>query len=127
MYRGRWESEITATDQPQALMDAIDALRNSDTTVMEYAYNRESIAQDLAVAVYDSYWRVDALVTVADRDQRKINDLTARQEELKGTISEKNAQIKKLRAEHRNEMESLKEERNKTVPKIASQGADKRD
>ena len=108
-------------------MDAVDALRNSDTTVMEYAYNRESIAQDLAVAVYDSYWRVDALVTVADRDQRKINDLTARQEELKGTISGKNAQIKKLLAEHRNEMDSLKEERNKTVPKIASQGADKRD
>lgn len=32
-----------------------------------------------------------------------------------------------MRAEHRNEMDSLKEERNKTVPKIASQGADKRD
>lgn len=127
LYPGTFDSEITATDQPQALMDAIDALRNSDTTVMEYAYNRESIAQDLAVAVYDSYWRVDALVTVADRDQRKINDLTARQEALKGTISEKNAQIKKMRAEHRNEMDSLKEERNKTVPKIASQGADKRD
>ena len=127
LYPGTFDSEITASDQPQALMDAIDALRNSDTTVMEYAYNRESIAQDLAVAVYDSYWRVDALRTVADRDQRKINDLTARQEKLKGTISEKNAQIKKLRAEHRNEMDSLKEERNKTVPKIASQGADKRD
>lgn len=95
LYPGTFDSEITATDQPQALMDAIDTLRNSDTTVMEYDYNRESIAQDLAVAVYDSYWRVDALRTVADRDQRKINDLTARQEELKGTISEKNAQIKK--------------------------------
>ena len=115
LYPGTFDSEITATDQPQALMDAIDALRNSDTTVMEYAYNRESIAQDLAVAVYDSYWRVDALRTVADRDQRKINDLTARQEELKGTISEKNAQIKKLRAEHRTEMDKLKNDRNETI------------
>ena len=127
LYPGTFDSDISSGDQPQALLDIIDAMRNSDTTVMEYAYNRESIAQDLAVAVYDSYWRVDALRTVADRDQRKINDLTARQEKLKGTISEKNAQIKKLRAEHRNEMDSLKEERNKTVPKIASQGADKRD
>ena len=115
LYPGTFDSEITASDQPQALMDAIDALRNSDTTVMEYAYNRESIAQDLAVAVYDSYWRVDALRTVADRDQRKINDLTARQEELKGTISEKNAQIKKLRAEHRTEMDKLKNDRNETI------------
>lgn len=115
LYPGTFDSEITATDQPQSLMDAIDALRNSDTTVMEYAYNRESIAQDLAVAVYDSYWRVDALRTVADRDQRKINDLTARQEALKGTISEKNAQIKKLRAEHRTEMDKLKNDRNETI------------
>ena len=118
LYPGTFDSEITANDQPQALMDAIDALRNSDTTVMEYAYNRESIAQDLAVAVYDSYWRVDALRTVADRDQRKINDLTARREELKGTISEKNAQIKKLRSEHRTEMDKLKKERDKTVEEL---------
>lgn len=41
MFPGTFDSEITASDQPQALMDAIDALRNSDTTVMEYAYNRE--------------------------------------------------------------------------------------
>ena len=115
LYPGTFDSEITANNQPQALLDIIGAMRNSDTTVTEYAYNRESIAQDLAVAVYDSYWRVDALVTVADRDQRKINDLTAKREDLKGTISEKNAQIKKLRAEHRNEIDSLKEERNKTV------------
>ena len=99
-------------------MDIIDSMRNSDTTETEYAYNRESIAQDLAVAVYDSYWRVDALRTVADRDQRKINDLTARREELKGTISEKNAQIKKLRAEHRTEMDKLKKERDKTVAEL---------
>ena len=115
LYPGTFDSEITANDQPQALMDIIDEMRNSDTTVTEYAYNRESIAQDLAVAVYDSYWRVDALVTVADRDQRKINDLTARQEALKGTISEKNAQIKKLRAEHRTEMDKLKNDRNETI------------
>lgn len=115
LFPGTFDSGIRASDQPQALMDIIDAMRNSDTTVLEYAYNRESIAQDLAVAVYDSYWRVDALVTVADRDQRKINDLTARREELKGTISEKNAQIKKLRAEHRNEMDSLRKKRNETI------------
>lgn len=118
LYPGTFDSEITSNDQPQALMDIIDAMRNSDTTVMEYAYNRESISQDLAVAVYDSYWRVDALKTVADRDQRKINDLTARREELKGTISEKNAQIKKLRAEHRTEMDNLKKERDKTVEEL---------
>ena len=118
LYPGTFDSEITANDQPQALMDIIDAMRNSDTTATEYAYNRESIAQDLAVAVYDSYWRVDALRTVADRDQRKINDLTARREELKGTISEKNAQIKKLRSEHRTEMDNLKKERDKTVEEL---------
>lgn len=115
LYPGTFDSEITASDQPRALMEIIDEMRNSDTTVTEYAYNRESIAQDLAVAVYDSYWRVDALVTVADRDQRKINDLTARHEALKGTISEKNAQIKKLRAEHRTEMDKLKNDRNETI------------
>ena len=41
MFPGTFDSEITASDQPRALMDAINALRNSDTTVMEYAYNRE--------------------------------------------------------------------------------------
>ncbi|MGN1015811.1 MAG: hypothetical protein ACI4PL_02330 [Faecousia sp.] len=103
LFPGTFDSEITASDQPQALMDAIDALRNSDTTVMEYAYNRDSIAQELAVAVYDSYWRVDALVTVADRDQRKIN---------------------KLRSEHRAEMDSLKNERNKTVAELKQKRQD---
>ena len=124
MFPGTFDSDITASDQPTALMDAIDALRNSDTTVMEYAYNRESIAQDLAVAVYDSFWRVDALKTVADRDQRKINDLTARREELKGTISEKNKQINKLRAEHRAEMESLRKKRNETVAALKQKRQD---
>ena len=118
LYPGTFDSDISSGDQPQALLDIIDAMRNSDTTVTEYAYNRESIAQDLAVAVYDSYWRVDALVTVADRDQRKINDLTAKREELKGTISEKNAQIKKLRSEHRTEMDKLKKDRDKTVAEL---------
>lgn len=41
MFPGTFDSEIPASDQPRALMDAINALRNSDTTVMEYAYNRE--------------------------------------------------------------------------------------
>lgn len=124
LFPGTFDSEITASDQPQALMDAIDALRNSDTTVMEYAYNRESIAQDLAVAIYDSFWRVDALKTVADRDQRKINDLTARREELKGTIRDKNAQINKLRAEHRAEMDKLKNERNEIVAALKQKRQD---
>lgn len=124
LFPGTFDSEITASDQPQALIDAIDALRNSDTTVMEYAYNRDSIAQELAVAVYDSYWRVDALVTVADRDQRKINDLKATRQELKETISEKNAQINKLRSEHRAEIYRLKNERNKTVAALKQKRQD---
>ena len=33
LYPGTFDSEITANDQPQALMDIIDDMRNSDTTL----------------------------------------------------------------------------------------------
>ena len=122
MFPGTFDSEINSNDQPAALLDAIDALRNSDTTVMEYAYNREGILQDIMRAVYDSYWRVDALVTVADRDQKTMNDLKAKQvekvQDLKGKISDKNARINQLRAEHRAEMENLKKQQRQTVAEL---------
>lgn len=94
-FPGTFTEDVYEGDQPTELLSIIDAMREGDdSAAMEYAYNREFIRQDLMRAVYDSYWRVDNLKTVADRKQKEIEE---------------------IRRKHRERMTELKEEQRHTV------------
>ena len=67
LYPDVFDVETTASDMPRQLGDIISSLRNENSSALEYAYNKRWIEQDLIRDIYDSYWRVSNLRTVADR------------------------------------------------------------
>ena len=110
MYPDVFDPDTVATDMPGALADAISSLRNSDMSRAEYAYHADMIAQDLLQQVYDGYWRVSTLRTVADVKQKEINILKSkhyqRMNDLRQTHREN---TEKLKQEHRAEMKRIRE------------------
>lgn len=110
MYPDVFDPDTVATDMPGALADAISSLRNSDMSLAEYAYHADIIAQDLLQQVYDGYWRVSTLRTVADVKQKEINILKSkhyqRMNDLRQTHREN---TEKLKQEHRAEMKRIRE------------------
>ena len=98
MFPGTFAEDTVEGDQPSELLRIIDAMREADDSdAMQYAYNREFIRQDLIRSIYDSYWRVDNLYTVADKKQK---------------------QIEAIRKEHRQRMERIAEDQRNTLDKI---------
>lgn len=108
MYPDVFDSDTTATDMPEALIEAISMLRNSDTNVLEYEYNKDLIAQDILRQVYDSYWKVSTLRTFADSKQREINNLKAMHYQRLDKLRANNAaQIEQMKADHRATVERI--------------------
>ena len=99
MYPDVFDPEISSNDMPNELMNIVDRLRNTDMG-MEYTYDQELIEQDLLHQVYDSYWNVSTLRTVADVKQKEIN-------RLKGTHAKRMAE---LRDYHKEQTAKLKKE-----------------
>lgn len=87
------------------------SLLDMDMEIVENLYDQSAAAQDLLTQVYDGYWRVSTLQTVADVKQKQIDRLKgehiARMEKLKATHKE---QIAKLKKEHRAELERVRQE-----------------
>ena len=107
-YPDVFDAQINAGNMPVALGEIIDRLRNENTSALEYAHNRRWIEQDLIRDVYDSYWRVNNLRTVADRNAVQINRLK----------SEHAQRINKLKADNRQKVEQLKEQHRAEVEVI---------
>lgn len=105
-----FDPETASNDMPAAMMEAFDSLR-SMTQMDAYGYDEELFAQDLLSQVYDSYWRVSTLRTVADAKQKEINRLKAehskRMSNLRTFHKEKTAQLK---AEHRESLQKVRQE-----------------
>ena len=109
-------------DQVTALLDVLDALKNAravDELSMDDSF-KEMAERELLHDVYDSFWRVATLRTVADAKQREINALKSKHytkmEQLKADHKEA---TKKLEAEYRQRMEKLRRDyRDRTEQKI---------
>ena len=96
-YPMYFDSDAKANDMPVLLADAISDLKNS--YVEEYEYEGEMVAQDLLTKVYDSYWNVSTLYTVADAKQKEINLLKSKHnqkmQELRESHADKEIKLKK--------------------------------
>ena len=98
-YPGIFDSEISSSDMPQALLDVLEQLEGMED--MDFAMDWRMKEQAMLQDVYDSYWRVDTLHTVADKNQKQIN-------ELKGRHFQK---MLELRQTHAQEVQKLKDAR----------------
>lgn len=119
MFPYIFDADISTNDMPAALLNAFDTLRNM-TYENNYAYDEELITQDLLRQVYDSYWNVSTLYTVADKMQKEINKLKyehiSRMSTLRKTHREQTAQLKQ---EHRDAIQSVRQtERERSEKKL---------
>lgn len=121
LYPNIFDPETTSTDMPAALLNAVDRLRSmreADT----YGYDKELFGQDLLRQVYDSYWNVSTLYTVADKAQKDINRLklehSKRMSDLRQFHKEKTAQLK---AEHREALQKVKREQQERLDRKLQQ------
>lgn len=96
MYPGMFDSDVSSSDMPGLLASIIDSLRDMR---YESIYGSELDDADILRQVYDGYWRVSTLKTVADKKQKEINKLkynhTKRMQELSDEYNSDIAALKK--------------------------------
>ena len=121
LYPNLFDEEISSNDMPSALLDVFDRLR-SMTDGDVYGYDQALFEQDLLGQVYDSYWNVSTLYTVADKYQKEITRLklehTGRMKELREYHAEK---VAKLKQEHRQALEKVKQADRERLEKALQQ------
>lgn len=113
-YPNIFDPETSTNDMPAALLDAIDRLRNM-TDMDTYGYDEDFVTQDLLHQVYDSYWNVSTLYTVADVKNKEIL-------KLKGEHAKRMAD---LRSDHREKTEQLKAEHKEALKRVKQEYRDK--
>lgn len=116
-YPAVFDSKTASGDMPGALADIIGRLRDEDISQVEYAENRAFIRQELLRQVYDSYWNVSTLRTVADVKQKQID-------RLKGEHIQR---MEKLRQSHREKIGQLKQEHRQQLSKVRQEYRDRMD
>ena len=103
LYPGTFDSSVSEGNQPAELVNVVEAMQN--TYVQEdYFYEDEMVNQDLLTKIYDYYWNVTTLHTVADAKQAEIN---------------------RLRAKHRQQMDNVKTSHSEKVDALRNEYKDK--
>lgn len=103
--------ELTWEGVKEAAAPAVEWLQGHENTkkqIADYAYDEELIAQDLLRQVYDSYWNVSTLYTVADKMQKEINKLK----------HEHSNRMSTLRKDHREQTAQLKQEHREAMQRV---------
>lgn len=118
IYPNIFDGSMSASDMPGALPGILDKLR-SMTEMEVFSYDRDLQEQDLLRQVYDSYWNVSTLYTVADKYQKQINRLKVDHANRMADIRKRNAdQIAKLKQEHKDAVEKVREREAKKVQEL---------
>ena len=105
------DKELTWDSVKEVAAPAVEWLKahvQRDSETSGYA-DEEFLEQELLRSVYDSYWKVSTLYTVADRYQKKINKLklehSGKMTELRQEAREK---LENLRQAHRAEVDRIR-------------------
>lgn len=107
-YPNIFDIDISSSDMPTALIGILDNLSNSLYEEV-YNYQSEMTKQDVLTEIYDGYWDVSTLHTVADQNQKKINELKAKHKEKMSKVrSSHNKKIVELKNKHKQEIKEIK-------------------
>ena len=108
-----------AENIPRLLPPLIEFLRQTQSVIDED--NQLSHLRDMATAIYDSYWQVPTVKTLADKHQQKVNLLKSKHKTEMDALKEKNASklrgtkeyyqdmLKRVRDDRDAKMEAYKE------------------
>lgn len=111
LYPMYFNKDTTESDQPAMLVSILDSLQNSYIGGEAYYYESEMVTQDLITRIYDEYWNVGTLHTVADSKQKEI-----------ALLKSKHAnQIKAVRDFHNDKHAKLKQEQKERITMLRTQ------
>ncbi len=111
MYPELFDADMNPNEMPMKLLEIVSDLRDFKAQSLDYEYADDMIDQDLLSKVYDSYWDVSTLHTVADSMQKDINLLKIKHHkkmaEVREFHNEKHTQLKK---EYQDKLARVREE-----------------
>ncbi len=105
-YPDMFDSEISASDMPAALADTVDRLRNMKTDATT-GYGEEAVRRDILQDIYDGYWKVSTLHTVADKYQKQVNELKGRHADAMAEIKSIGQELELERAYRKKDMKAI--------------------
>jgi len=106
-------AETSSGDQVQGIVDVIETLRTAKAANSEGVFDnsKEMEKRELVHDIYDSFWRVSTLRTVADTKQREINSLKAKHYAKMDQVKRAHKEAtKQLEAEYHQRMDTLRAE-----------------
>lgn len=129
-FPDQFPADLNDADMPAALAGIVDTMRSMDKP-NTFGMDPMVIEQDMVRDVYDSYWRVSTLYTVADKYNRQIQDMKGKQAQKVDALRERKDQeidrkianlkkahderIQKIRADQRERIANLREEQKQVL------------
>lgn len=111
MYPDIFDADMSDVDMATEVLNVYDAVKASSEIVE--AYDTAEMVRDIAVEIYNQFWNVSPVRTLADKYEREIANL--KHEKSKAIYEKKLAAaqkydqtIKQLKYEHRVEMKDMK-------------------
>lgn len=113
------EQGEVAENLPSLIVEVIEVMRQTDNVINDD--NRLSHLREMATAIYDSYWNVPTVRTLADKHQQKVNLLKGQHKaemdalkekkdsEIKDTKAYYQDMVKKIRADKDAKMDAYRE------------------
>lgn len=115
MYPDVFDADMSDADMATEVLNAYDAVKASSEIVE--AYDRTEMEREIAVEIYNQFWNVSPVRTLADKYEKEIANLKHEKNkalyEKKLAAAQKYDQaIKQLKYEHRVEMKDMRTEYN---------------
>lgn len=115
-YPDVFSPDTSASDMPLAFAEAVERLEGMEST--ETAMDWRMKDQAMLEAVYDSYWRVSGLETVADKYSKKLFEIRGKHYEKMAELrKDRNQKLKELRESKKQSVKAVRENRNKAAEK----------
>lgn len=104
--------DTSASDMPLMFADALERLEGMEST--EFAMDWRMKDQAMLEAVYDSYWRVSGMETVADKYAKQINEIRGKHyEKMTELRNDRDQKLKNLKADKQQAVKSVRENRDR--------------
>ena len=122
-----FDADTNSADMPIRLVEIINDLKTAYEVTEEYS--KEDQIRDMATSIYDSYWDIPTVRTLADKHQKEVNLLKGKHKaemdalkekkdaKLKDTKAYYQEMVKKVRADKDAKMEAYKERTQKQIKK----------
>ena len=125
LFPGEFAEDITEGDMVTALADTVDQLKQA--YAVEAGTDEMMRDREWVQAIYNSYWDVSTLHTVADRYQGEINRLRSKHYESVNAIREKHeATMAEFSKKNREAIKAQREQRDKALSEYKKQVAETR-